>query len=160
MPFADAHTSEGNDINDLGEMVGGSDSPSGLYRAIYKSPVGGRNIFFYDLGVLGAGTANAGNRSVAFAISAKGLIVGQSNLKVGQYFQNRAFVVSNQGNAGSQPMLNLTEQSWVLVGGNWQRADANGWMLTSAERINREGWIVGYGTKSGQTRAFVLSPRQ
>lgn len=72
---------------------------------------------------------------------------------------DRAFVVSNVGNPGSQPMLNLAEQSWVFVSGNWQRADVNGWVLTSAERINREGWIVGYGTKSGQTRAFVLSPR-
>jgi hypothetical protein len=97
---------------------------------------------------------------VAFAISAKGLIVGQSNLKVGQYMPTRAFVVSNQGNAGSQAMLNLTEQSWVWTGSQWQRADVNGWILISAERVNREGWIVGYGTKSGQTRAFVLSPRQ
>jgi hypothetical protein len=56
-------------------------------------------------------------------------------------------------------MLNLTEQSWVWTGSVWQRADLNGWVLTSAERVNREGWIVGYGTKSGQTRAFVLSPR-
>ena len=109
--------------------------------------------------MLGAGTANAGNRSVAFAISAKGLIVGQSKLKVGQSMVDRAFVVSNQGNPGSQPMLNLTEQSWVWTGSAWQRADANGWVLTSAERVNREGWIVGYGTKSGQTRAFILSPR-
>lgn len=141
-------------------MVGASDCPAGQYRAIYKAPLSARNVGYYDLGVLGAGTPDAGNRSVAFAISAKGLIVGQSNLKVGQSFLYRAFVVSNQGNAGSQPMLNLTEQSWVWTGSQWQRADVNGWVLTSAERINREGWIVGYGTKAGQTRAFVLSPRQ
>ncbi|HKS36157.1 MAG TPA: hypothetical protein VJW76_03135, partial [Verrucomicrobiae bacterium] len=155
-----AHTSEGNDMNDLGEIVGASDCPCGQYRAIYKAPVSGRNVGFFDLGVLGAGTLDAGDRSIALAVSAKGLIVGQSKLKVGGSMVWRAFVVSNQGNPGSQPMLNLAEQTWVWTGTQWQRADVNGWVLTSAERVNREGWIVGYGVKNSQTRAFVLSPRQ
>jgi hypothetical protein len=38
-------------------------------------------------------------------------------------------------------------------------ASTQDWILPGAERINRVGWIVGYGTKSGRTRAFVLSPR-
>jgi hypothetical protein len=38
-------------------------------------------------------------------------------------------------------------------------ATTQGWTLTSAERVNKAGWIAGYGTKNGQTRAFVLSPR-
>lgn len=133
----------------------------GQYRAVYKVAGSGMDAGYYDLGVLGAGTGNAGNRSVAFAIGANGLIVGQWKLKVSGVMVDRAFVLSNVGAPGSQPMLNLTEQSWVPIGGNnFQRADINGWALISAERINPAGWIVGYGTKSGQTRAFVLSPRQ
>jgi len=164
-----SHTSEGNDINNNGELVGAShvEVSPGVYqsRAVYKLPWSGKDAGYYDLGVLGEGTADAGFRSVAFAISANGLIVGQSNVKVGQYFQNRAFVVSNQGNPDSQPMLDLTEQTsvYVHIGGGvweWRPISQYGYVITSAERINPAGWIVGYGTFSGQTRAFVLAPRQ
>jgi len=72
---------------------------------------------------------------------------------------DRAFVLSNVGNPGSQPMLNLTDQSSVFVGGNWVPAAQRGWILITAERINPAGWIVGYGTLYGQTRGFVLAPR-
>jgi len=155
----DSHTSEGNDINDLGEMVGTSTMQDGQYGAVYKRARSGKNEGYYDLGFLGTGQ-DAGNSSVAYAISTNGLIVGKSKVKVSGVMVERAFVVSNVGNPGSQPMLNLTEQSHVYLGGNnWQRADLNGWVLLSAERANPAGWIVGYGTKSGQTRAFVLAPR-
>jgi hypothetical protein len=39
----DTHASEGNDINDLGELVGASQSPAGQYRAMYKTPSTGKN---------------------------------------------------------------------------------------------------------------------
>ncbi len=35
----------------------------------------------------------------------------------------------------------------------------SGWILRSAEAINDDGQIVGYGTVAGQTRAFLLEPR-
>jgi hypothetical protein len=163
----DAHTSEGNDINDLGEMVGAShvELPGQYqYRAVYKAPGTGKNAGYYDLGVLGEGTADAGNSSVANAISANGLIVGKSKLKVNGAMVDRAFVVSNVGNPDSQPMLNLTEQAsvYVHIGGGvweWRPISQYGYVITSAERINPAGWIVGYGTFAGQTRAFVLAPR-
>jgi uncharacterized membrane protein len=110
----DAHTSEGNDINDLGEMVGASHTfPTGQYRAVYKLPWSGKDADYYDLGVLGTGQ-DAGNSCVAYAISTNGLIVGKSKLKVGGYMVDRAFVLSYVGNPGSQPMLNLTKQSHVF----------------------------------------------
>jgi len=148
----DAHASEGNDINDLGELVGASQSPVGQYRAMYKSPSSAKNQGWYDLGVLGTG-----NWSAAYGINGQGLIVGQS--KTSGAYQTRAFVAGNAGNPGSQPMLELTGQAWVKVGYNWFTAASQGWTLISAERINENNWIVGWGTKSGQTRAFMLSPR-
>jgi len=78
----DSHTSEGNDINDLGEMVGASTMQDGQYRAVYKRATSGKNEGYYDLGFLGTGQ-DAGNQSVALAISAQGLIVGQSKVKIG-----------------------------------------------------------------------------
>ena len=96
---------------------------------------------------------------MAYGISANGIIVGQSKLKVGASQVWRAFVLSDAGNAGTQPMQNLNDITWVLGGGNYVLATGQGWTQISAERINREGWIAGHGTKSGQTRAFLLSPR-
>jgi len=160
----DTHTSEGNDINDLGEMVGAShvELSPGVYqsRAVYKLPWSGKDAGYYDLGVLGEGTAYAGNSSVAYAISANGLIVGKSKLKVSGVMVDRAFVVSNVGNPDSQPMLNLIDLSSVLVGGNWIPAAQDGWVLSRAVGVNPAGWVVGYGTKGGQTRAFLLLPKQ
>ncbi len=34
----------------------------------------------------------------------------------------------------------------------------SGWVLRSAEGINEQGWITGFGTFNGATRAFVLVP--
>jgi probable HAF family extracellular repeat protein len=158
--LTDAHTSELNDINGLGEMVGrGHVVGTAHLRALYKAPYSGKDTGWHDLGVLGAGTANAGTESVANAISANGTIAGQSRLKVGSSQVWRAFVLSNAGNPGSQPLVNLNDVTWLWVNNQWVLATSQGWTLVSAERVNRAGWIVGYGTKAGQTRAFVLSPR-
>jgi hypothetical protein len=154
----ESHSSEGKDINNFSEMVGASQMNSGQYRAGYKSPFTGKNQGWFDLGVLGAGTANAGNQSIAYGINDNGLIVGRSMLKISGVNQWRAFVCSNQGNPGSQPMLNLVEQSWVWTGSIFQRADLNGWTFTRAEKVNNANWIVAYGVKNGTTYAVVLSP--
>lgn len=156
--FIDLHTSEANDINNYGELVGASQSLSGQYRAMYKAPESGKNQSWFDLGVLGSGST-AGNTSVAKSINDFGIIVGNGNIKVGSSYVNATFVVNNVGNPGSQPLLNLAEQSWVWTGSTWQRADLAGWQFTSVERINEANWIIGSGTKNGVTRSFVLSPR-
>lgn len=96
---------------------------------------------------------------MAHAISLNGVIVGQSRLKVGASQVWRAFVLGNAGNPAPTALVNLNDNTWLLVNGNWVLATPQGWTLTSAERVNKAGWIAGYGTKNGQTRAFVLSPR-
>lgn len=155
--------SEALDINDLNELVGASDVvPAGggavQYQATYKVPGSGLNQGWIDLGVLGSGLT-AGDASVAKSINEGGLIVGQSRFKPGSSYVTRTFVLANQGNVGSQPLLPLTEQAWVLTSCTWQQADTSGWALVSAERVNDANWIVGYGTKAGTTRAFLLTPR-
>ena len=90
-----------------------------------------------DLGVL-----SGDNYSVAQAINASGTIVGYSkNTSTGV---QRAFVSYNDGT-----MHDLT----TMV-----HTPPTGWSLQAAEGINASGWIVGYGLKSGQTRAFLLTP--
>jgi probable HAF family extracellular repeat protein len=53
----------------------------------------------------------------------------------------------------------------AVLWSNWQAWDLNdllpegtGWVLRSADGIDEEGTIVGYGTFQGQTRAFLLRP--
>ena len=97
----DTHTSEFTDVNDNGEIVGRGNAPSGQMRALYKAAYSAKDQGYYDLGVLGAGIANAGTESVAKAISANGIIVGQSRLKVGTSQVWRAFVASNARRAAA-----------------------------------------------------------
>lgn len=150
------HTSEFNDINNYGEVVGRSHTAAGQLRAIYKAPGTGHSQGYHDLGVLGAGTANAGTESVAYGVSANGIIVGQSRLKVGASQVWRAFVHTDQGNAGVQPLVNLNDVAYTAGS---TLATSVGWTLLSAERVNAHGVIVGYGTKNGQNRAFLLTPK-
>lgn len=52
-------TSEGRDINDTGEMAGGSQVSGGQFHAMYKAANTGKNIGWVDLGLLPAGAKNA-----------------------------------------------------------------------------------------------------
>ena len=36
----------------------------------------------------------------------------------------------------------------------------SGWVLTSAIGVNDSGFIVGYGTKNGLTKPFLLAPKR
>ena len=101
-----------------------------------------------------AATASAQNRAATVNVNANG------NIKVGgSYYASATFVVNNVGNPGTQPLLNLVEQSWVWTGSAWQRADLAGCQFTSVERIDEANWMIGSGTKNGVTRSFVLTPR-
>jgi probable HAF family extracellular repeat protein len=80
------------------------------------------------------------NYSVAQAINMSGTIVGYSKSSTGV---QRAFASYNNGT-----MVDLL----TVVNSN------TGWTLQAAEGINVDGWIVGYGLKNGQSRAFLLTP--
>lgn len=98
------------------------------------------------MGVLYGGTG-AGNASQALGINNAGVIVGWSRTATGtgvpravawDTYQNPAAVDLNT-------KIPLSDQS--------------SWVLKSATAINQSGCIVGYGTKNGIQRAFLLTPK-
>ena len=122
--------SNGFGINAAGQVVGVSDT------ILYKTT---EHAFLYsngmmtDLGTLG-GTNSFGN-----GINDAGQVVGWS-YTTGNQVQD-AFVSSN----GVMSDLN------TLIDSN------SGWQLTSAQGINNNGQITGYGTINGATHAFLLN---
>lgn len=124
--------SEAFAVADTGWIVGRSLTPDGTERAVLW-----RRGRIRDLGALGF------RNSRAMDVNARGQIVGHVSGFLGfPSIDGRAFVWQR----GEMVDLN------TLI-----PADA-GWILRSAEGINEEGDIVGFGTYEGQTRAFLLTP--
>jgi probable HAF family extracellular repeat protein len=79
-----------------------------------------------------------GDISYAYGINASGRVVGDSLTASGD---DHAFPYRNRM---------MTDLHDLLPAGS-------GWVLLSATGINNAGQIVGYGTRNGQTRAFLLN---
>jgi probable HAF family extracellular repeat protein len=124
--------SEAKDVNELGDVVGHSRLADNntQHAFIYT---GGHLV---DIGTLG------GTRSSATRISDFGEVVGWS--QVAGDAEQHAFMWRN----GVMTDLNDT----IPAG--------SGWTLHTASGINSAGQIVGFGTKNGATRAFLLTPPQ
>lgn len=120
-------------INDLGEIVGTSDSGNAnTPHAVLWNRAGVAR----DLGTLAGGTWSA-----AFAINILGTVVGNGNCTGAG---SHAFVWSaNNG------MRDLN----ALIPAN------SGWVLQNAVAINVAGQIVGVGTVNGNQHAFLLTPQ-
>lgn len=132
-------TSQAQDINDSGQVVGYSDTVNtGLVRDrrphafLYYSDV------LHDLGTLG------GMESYAKGINDKGDVVGWSYYLPGYNYAAHAFIYSD----GSMYDLN----SLINAG--------TGWELQVANDINNEGQIVGYGLLHGRNHGYLLTPIQ
>lgn len=138
--------SGGQDINDMGQVVGWTGitntsyprhaflvTPSNNVWKIPSSDINPTNALMRDLGTLGSPT----NNSVAYSINNHSWIVGTSTTDSGT---NRAFLWRD----GVMHDLN------TLI------LPAPGWILTHATGINENHEICGYGQHNGQTRAFVL----
>jgi probable HAF family extracellular repeat protein len=126
-------------INGTGEIVGGNFYVGGfnqtkIWHAFKWTQSGG----YTDLGNLGQG----GDWSQAFDINDSGHVVGWANTTFGDS-PKHAWVWTGSG--AIQDLNNM------LVGGD-------GWVLTSANEINNNGQIVGYGTFQGKPRGFLLTP--
>ncbi|NUM54301.1 MAG: PKD domain-containing protein [Candidatus Hydrogenedentes bacterium] len=113
--------------NSAGEAQIGNSSP--IHAALWTGTTQ-----VTDLGTLG------GASSVARAINDNNQVVGSSLTNTGV---TRAFGWDDTGTA---TMTNLND---LLPGGS-------GWVLVEAWDINNSGEVVGYGTKDGLTRGFLL----
>jgi probable HAF family extracellular repeat protein len=124
------HTSNGYDINDLGQIVGDSSLANGEMHAFVWDAVNGMR----DLGT-------SGLQSMANHINNQGIIVGAVEVTPGNH---RAAVFDEE--AGHELLQNL-----IPANTGWER-------LNYATDINDLGQIVGTGVLNGQNRAFLLTP--
>jgi len=115
-------------INDGGQVVGSSSLANGEEHAFLWSEG-----VMSDLGTLGGGY------SLANRINHRGRIVGLSRTSDGELHA----VLWHRGRMTDLNSLIPTDSGWVLV---------------EATDINRRGEIVGVGTISGETHAFLLTP--
>src|SRR6266478_3012855 len=125
-----------NAINDARQVVGSAALPANArFHAFLWNGSGP----FMDLGDLGDIS------SEALALNSKAsLVVGQATVPSNTgYLVYHAFVWS--GAAGMQDLNSLIPAN-------------SGWVLNQATGVNDAGAIVGYGTRSGQTRPFRLTP--
>lgn len=123
------------DLNDLGQIVGESDTGS------YLDP---RRAFIYDgAGMRSLGTLG-GDYSGAFGINNLGQVVGISDTATPGV--THAFLYDERLGG----MVDLNE----YVDPN----DLAGWTLVQANAISDTGYITGYGDHNGFHRAFLLAP--
>lgn len=163
-----------DDINDNGEVVGYSLTPSGVSHAFLYS-----NGTMNDLGTLPGFT-----HSRALRINANGQVAGYCDTTSGD---EHAFLYDNgiMNDLGTLPgyssssaiglntngqvvgkVFNLLHNSSAFLYSNGTMIDLNslidpssGWNLFEATAINDSGWIVGQGKNNlGQTHIFLLTP--
>lgn len=140
------YNSWGRDINSAGQVVGEADVDPALNDGRSAT-----HAFFYDGGtMIDLGTL-AGNFSAASAINDNGDIVGWASDADGQ---RRAFLYHDG------KMYDLNELICTQTGDGMTFVPNI--TLTEARDINRDGWIVGWGSTRGsetqETRGFLLIP--
>ncbi|HLF13577.1 MAG TPA: T9SS type A sorting domain-containing protein [Bacteroidota bacterium] len=120
-------------INNLGQIVGESESASGQWLG-----------FLWEKGAMQALPTLPTTgipRGYAKAINDHGVVVGSSNVADGQ--QPHAFMWDTVN--GTRDLNNLIPSD-------------SGWLLIRANAINDSGQIVGMGLHNGQYRGFLLTP--
>lgn len=116
-------------VNDNGQIVGWSDTASGLPHAFWVQVDSGGNVTTRtDLGAL------SGGYSYAYGINEAGDVVGMSNACAILWRAGQIIDLTNQIPAGA------------------------GWTLARANAINAGGEIVGEGFQLGFPHAFLLTP--
>lgn len=138
-------SSEAYDIREDRGIVGRSQNISGIWRA-FSIPLDGVMTDQAALPGLLPGTAGTWT-SRADSLNRLGIKVGtaQTNNPGGGGLVNRA-VMWDVANA-------ITDLNALLPVGS-------GWVLTSAVAVNDGGFIIGYGTRNGTTRPFLLAPQR
>ena len=141
-----AFTSQGQRLTDLGTL-GGDFSAAYAINSVgqiageaYTAQNMGTHAFLYSGGRM-IDLGSLGSYARALAINGNGVVVGQSDVPSKSYSMvYHAFIYSG----GKMRDLNS------MIG------SGSGWVLNAATGINDAGQIVGYGTKNGHQRAFLL----
>lgn len=116
-------------INNPGQIVGWSWTADGPGHA-----------FFYENGIMNdIGVPSGWRSSVANGINTDGDVVGQCGQFNGLFYACR-----------------YRDGQWTNL--NEVIDASSGWSLEEAVAINDSGWIVGLGSRNGETRAFLLVP--
>lgn len=131
LPSLGGFTSEGNGINEQGDVVGDSYRSMSFDEIAVLWPAYGPLV---ELGTFG------GPASSARDINNQGQIVGYAL------------------EASGSPRAFLSEAGAPIVDLNTLLPPDSGWVLLSANAINDAGQIVGEGTFNGEPRAFLLTP--
>ena len=132
-PYNSASSSAAYSINSSGQIVGYSSTRFSSHATLWS------NGTITDLGTL-----TGDYYSAATAINSSGQVVGNSHPKFGS---NRAVLWSNGTAIDLNSLLNPSDA-------------AAGWILTDANAINDDGWIVGNASNSLlgiSSQAFLLS---
>lgn len=130
--------SYGQAINDNNTVAGYYKLSSSRFKAFVKTASGA----YEDLGLL-PGSNVLDDSAQAWGINNSGEIVG--SCEVGNA-NHRAFIYE------------YSRGSWEMNDLNSRIPAGTGWVLEHAMDISNTGYIVGYGKKNGQVRAFLLKP--
>lgn len=147
-----------NDNNELGQVVGYSETVEGFSRAY---------IWDNDKGLRALGTFNGTRSNRARAINDKGQVVGFES-GVGGFIWDETIGLQPIGLANP---YDINDSGQVVGGGALIWDPINGtrilgdlipssldWQLNFAFGINNAGHIIGYGQLDGETRGFLLTP--
>lgn len=130
-------SSEARAINATGFVVGGSGPNTSSYTPFIKAPGTAKNVGFTSLGQM-----QGGNHALALSVNANNRVVGYGNSTWGTI----AFVKPEGGN-------NIIPLGWVLTSG-----DQGAWQLITAEGVNDNRQVTGWGYHNGVARAYLMSP--
>ena len=131
LPSLGGNTSEGNGINNQGDVVGDSFRGALLDEIAVYWPASGTPV---DLGTLGGLTSSARD------------------------INNHRQIVGYARNAAGASRAFLSEAGAAMVDLNTLLPADSGWVLLSANAINDAGQIAGEGIFDGDVRAFLLTP--
>lgn len=137
--------SEAWDVNDESGTVGWAHNSSGLRRGFYIQ-IGGVSLQPVNELPRLAGTKGNSYNSEAYGVNRFGQVVGKTQNDAEAW---RAFLCRIPG-----PGTTLTDLTTLPLDGG-QTLQSLGWTLTSAVAVNNGGVIIGTGTKSGVSKAWI-----
>lgn len=131
LPSLGGFTSEGNGINNQGDVVGDSYHTGAFDEIAVFWPSSGPLV---ELGTFGGPASSARD------------------------INNQRQIVGYALDGSLAPRAFLSEAGAAIVDLNTLLPDNSGWVLLSANAINDAGQIVGEGLLNGEPRAFLLTP--